>query len=36
LGKGYAVYSKDEQGDHFLAFKNPRKFTSDLHAFLSG
>jgi pimeloyl-ACP methyl ester carboxylesterase len=28
------VYSKEEQGDHFLAFKNPFKFTSDLRAFL--
>jgi len=29
------VYSKAEQGDHFLMFKNPVKFTSDLRAFLS-
>lgn len=28
------VYSKTEQGDHFLAFKNPLKFTSDLRSFL--
>lgn len=28
------VYSKAEQGDHFLAFKNPVKFTNDLSAFL--
>ncbi|WEK07880.1 MAG: alpha/beta hydrolase [Candidatus Pseudomonas colombiensis] len=28
------VYSKAEQGDHFLAFKNPEKFTADLQAFL--
>jgi pimeloyl-ACP methyl ester carboxylesterase len=28
------VYSKAEQGDHFLAFKNPFKFTIDLQAFL--
>lgn len=28
------VYSKAEQGDHFLAFKNPVKFTKDLRAFL--
>jgi quercetin dioxygenase-like cupin family protein len=28
------VYSKAEQGDHFLAFKNPFKFTKDLQAFL--
>ncbi|MHC8285658.1 alpha/beta fold hydrolase [Pseudomonas sp. XS1P51] len=28
------VYSKAEQGDHFLAFKNPEKFTADLRSFL--
>lgn len=28
------VYSKAEQGDHFLAFKNPMKFTRDLEEFL--
>ncbi|SEM54399.1 Pimeloyl-ACP methyl ester carboxylesterase [Pseudoxanthomonas sp. GM95] len=28
------VYTKEEQGDHFLMFKNPIKFTSDLRAFL--
>lgn len=28
------VYSKAEQGDHFLAFKNPMKFTNDLKGFL--
>jgi len=28
------VYSKAEQGDHFLAFKNPLKFTRDLQEFL--
>ena len=28
------VYTAEEQGDHFLAFKNPRKFTADLDAFL--
>jgi non-heme chloroperoxidase len=28
------VYSKAEQGDHFLAFKNPVKFTKDLREFL--
>jgi len=28
------VYSKAEQGDHFLAFKNPLKFTKDLQQFL--
>ncbi|MHC1711383.1 MAG: alpha/beta fold hydrolase [Solidesulfovibrio sp.] len=29
------VYSKAEQGDHFLAFKNPIKFTADLVSFLN-
>lgn len=29
------VYSKEEQGDHFLMFKNPVKFTSDLRKFLN-
>jgi pimeloyl-ACP methyl ester carboxylesterase len=28
------VYSKREQGDHFLMFKNPVKFTTDLESFL--
>ena len=28
------LYSKAEQGDHFLAFKNPLKFTADLQSFL--
>ncbi len=28
------IYSKEEQGDHFLMFKNPLKFTQDLHEFL--
>lgn len=28
------VYSAEEQGDHFLAFKNPFKFTTDLDNFL--
>jgi pimeloyl-ACP methyl ester carboxylesterase len=28
------VYSKAEQGDHFLMFKNPFKFTEDLREFL--
>lgn len=28
------LYTKAEQGDHFLAFKNPMKFTQDLTAFL--
>lgn len=29
------IYTAAEQGDHFLAFKNPRKFTDDLSSFLS-
>jgi pimeloyl-ACP methyl ester carboxylesterase len=28
------AYSKEEQGDHFLMFKNPVKFTKDLASFL--
>jgi len=28
------VYGKAEEGDHFLAFKNPEKFARDLRAFL--
>ncbi|MCM2339727.1 alpha/beta fold hydrolase [Rhodoferax sp.] len=28
------TYTKAEQGDHFLMFKNPFKFTEDLRAFL--
>lgn len=28
------VYTQAEQGDHFLMFKNPFKFTEDLRAFL--
>lgn len=28
------IYPKEEQGDHFLMFKNPIKFTGDLRAFL--
>jgi pimeloyl-ACP methyl ester carboxylesterase len=28
------VYTKEEQGDHFLMFKNPVKFTTDLRSFL--
>lgn len=27
------IYSKKEQGDHFLMFKNPQKFTAELQAF---
>jgi pimeloyl-ACP methyl ester carboxylesterase len=34
-GSELFVYSSEEQGDHFLAFKNPLKFTSDLDTFLS-
>jgi len=33
-GSTLYVYSKAEQGDHFLAFKNPVKFTKDLREFL--
>lgn len=33
-GSTLFVYSKAEQGDHFLAFKNPLKFTKDLKEFL--
>lgn len=33
-GSELFVYSKADQGDHFLAFKNPQKFTSDLASFL--
>lgn len=28
------VYSAEDEGDHFLAFKNPVKFTDDLSSFL--
>lgn len=28
------VYTREEQGDHFLMFKNPIKFTNDLRSFL--
>ena len=28
------IYTKKEEGDHFLAFKNPKKFTSDLDSFI--
>lgn len=28
------VYTREEQGDHFLMFKNPTKFTNDLRSFL--
>lgn len=28
------TYSKADQGNHFLMFKNPVKFTEDLRAFL--
>ena len=30
------MYTEAEQGDHFLAFKNPVKFTKDLEEFLDG
>lgn len=33
-GSTLHVYTKAEQGDHFLMFKNPVKFTDDLRAFL--
>ena len=33
-GSSLYVYSKAEQGDHFLAFKNPLKFSADLTTFL--
>lgn len=33
-GSTLYVYSKAEQGDHFLMFKNPLKFTADLRSFL--
>ena len=33
-GSEFHNYSAAEQGDHFLAFKNPLKFTQDLSAFL--
>ena len=33
-GSTLYVYSQAEQGDHFLAFKNPFKFTADLQTFL--
>ncbi len=34
-GSELYVYTKEEQGDHFLPFKNPVKFTKDLTAFLA-
>jgi pimeloyl-ACP methyl ester carboxylesterase len=33
-GSELYVYAAAEQGDHFLAFKNPTKFTDDLTSFL--
>lgn len=33
-GSELYVYTAAEQGDHFLAFKNPTKFTDDLASFL--
>lgn len=34
-GSQLYVYAKAEQGDHFLAFKNPVKFAADLLSFLN-
>lgn len=34
-GSRLFVYTEAEQGDHFLMFKNPRKFAADLGAFLA-
>lgn len=34
-GSKLFVYSEAEQGDHFLMFKNPVKFTTDLRTFLN-
>ncbi|TCL90663.1 pimeloyl-ACP methyl ester carboxylesterase [Rhizobium sp. PP-WC-2G-219] len=34
-GSELYIYSAQEQGDHFLAFKNPTKFTTDLTDFLA-
>lgn len=33
-GSQLFVYTKEEQGDHFMMFKNPVKFADDLKAFL--
>ncbi|WP_311970876.1 alpha/beta hydrolase [Pseudomonas baltica] len=33
-GSQLHVYTKAENGDHFLAFKNPEKFAADLRGFL--
>ena len=33
-GSALHVYTKAEQGDHFLALKNPEKFAADLRGFL--
>jgi non-heme chloroperoxidase len=33
-GSELHVYKAEEQGDHFLAFKNPVKFTNELRTFL--
>ncbi|KQZ84786.1 alpha/beta fold hydrolase [Pseudomonas sp. Root562] len=33
-GSALHVYTKAEQGDHFLALKNPEKFSADLRGFL--
>ncbi|WP_410014542.1 alpha/beta fold hydrolase [Sodalis sp. C49] len=34
-GSELFIYTKEEQGDHFLAFKNPLRFTQDLTRFLN-
>lgn len=34
-GSVLQVYTKAEQGDHFLALKNPQKFATDLRRFLN-
>jgi pimeloyl-ACP methyl ester carboxylesterase len=33
-GSELHIYTAQEHGDHFLAFKNPKKFTADLTSFL--
>jgi pimeloyl-ACP methyl ester carboxylesterase len=33
-GSELHIYTAKEQGDHFLAFKNPKKFSADLTSFL--
>ena len=34
-GSKLFIYTKEEQGDHFLMFKNPIRFTTDLETFLA-